>query len=170
MVNTTRKLSTSKELNVGFSLPNATLFGGALPLLNYVKRLKVTKLFEEALTFFKGPNSRYDLPQICVTQIVGRLLGKDRISHFEEIEKDKFLARELNFTKGKLPDTTTLSKDLDRFDSTDKIEMLKAGRGVEYMKVHILSNIPNLNTKLMAGVSPVALSLSVQKKYLKKNN
>jgi hypothetical protein len=125
MVNTTRKSSTSKELNVEFSLPNATLFGGALPLLNYVKKLKVTKLFEEALTFFKGPNSRYDLPQICVTQIVGRLLGKDRISHFEEIEKDKFLARELNFKKGKLPDTTTLYKDLDRFDSTNKIEMLK---------------------------------------------
>jgi hypothetical protein len=63
MVNNTRNLSTSKELNVEFSLPNATLFGGALPLLNYVKKLKVTKLFEEALTFFKGPNSTYHLPQ-----------------------------------------------------------------------------------------------------------
>lgn len=125
MVNVKRNVSTSKEINAEFSLPNATLFGGALPVLNYIRKLKLTKRIAEALSFSKGPTSTYSLPQICVTQIVGRLLGKHRISHFEEIEQDKFLAKELELSTDKLPDTTILYKDLDRFDSAEKIQMLK---------------------------------------------
>jgi hypothetical protein len=51
----------------------------------------------------------------CVTPIIGRLLGKERISYFEEIEEDKFSARELVFKKGKLPDTTEGNLDLKYF-------------------------------------------------------
>ncbi len=51
------------------------------------------------------------------------MLGKERICHFEEIEQ--VLARELGLVGGKLPDTTILYKDLDRFDSQEKIHGLK---------------------------------------------
>jgi len=125
MVNDKRKLSTSKALHTEFSLPNATLFGGALPMLDYIKKLELEKQFTTALNFSKAPHATYSLPQICVTQIVGRLLGKERICHFEEIEQDTFLARELGLSGGKLPDTTILYKDLDRFDSQEKIDGLK---------------------------------------------
>jgi hypothetical protein len=115
MVNIKRNLSTSKELNVAFSLPNATTFGGALPVFTYMKKLKLENHFADALTFSKGPTATYSLPQVCLTQVAGRLLGMERLSHFEEIEQDKFLARELGLVGGKLPDTTILYKDLDRF-------------------------------------------------------
>jgi hypothetical protein len=125
MVNGKRNLSTSKEVRVEFSLPNATLFGGALPMLTYMKKLKLVERFASALTFAKGPTSTYTLPQICVTQVTGRLLGKERIAHFEEMEQDKFLAKEIGLSVDKLPDTTTLYNDLDRFDTKEKIDMLK---------------------------------------------
>lgn len=124
-MNVKRNLSTSKDLHVEFSLPYATSFGGALPVFTYMKNLNLTECFSEALTFSKGPSSTYSLPKICLTQVAGRLLGKERISHFEEIEQDSFLARELGLSNGKLPDTTILYKDLDRFDSEEKIGMLK---------------------------------------------
>lgn len=124
-MNDKRNLSTSKELHVDFSLPNATLFGGALPMLDYIKKQDLENQFSAALEMTKAPHSTYSLPQICVTQIVGRLLGKERICHFEEIEQDTFLARELGLVGGKLPDTTILYKDLDRFDSQEKIHGLK---------------------------------------------
>lgn len=125
MVNSKRNLSTSKEVQADFSLPNATLFGGALPILNYIKNLKLAERFANAFSFAKGPTSIYTLPQVCVTQVIGRLLGKERIAHFEEIEQDKFLAKEIGLSVDKLPDTTTLYNDLDRFDTKEKIEMLK---------------------------------------------
>jgi hypothetical protein len=124
-VNIKRNLSTSKELNVEFSLPNATTFGGALPVFTYMKKLNIENHFADALAFAKGPTATYTLPQICLTQVAGRLLGKERICHFEEIEKDPFLAREIGLMGGKLPDTTILYKDLNRFDSDEKIQMLK---------------------------------------------
>jgi len=125
MVNNKRKSSTSKELKVEFSLPNATSFGGALPILTYMNRLELEKQFSEKLTFSKGANSTYSLPKFCMTQVAGRLLGKERICHFEEIEQDKFLARELGLSNGKLPDAKILYKDLERFDTQEKILGLK---------------------------------------------
>ena len=63
------------------------MFGGTLPILNYIKNLKLVQRFADALSFSKGPTSTFTLPQICVTQVAGRLLGKERISHFEEMEQ-----------------------------------------------------------------------------------
>jgi hypothetical protein len=90
----------------------------------YMKRLNLESRFADVLAFATGPTATYTLPQICLTQVAGRLLGKERICHFEEIEKDPFLARELGLVGGKLPDTTILYKDLNRFNSHGKIQCL----------------------------------------------
>ena len=50
------------------------------PILNYIKNLKLVQRFADALSFSKGHTSTFTLPQICVTQVAVRLLGKERIS------------------------------------------------------------------------------------------
>lgn len=52
-MNDKRNLSTSKELHVEFSLPNATLFGGALPMLDYIKKQDLENQFSAALEMTK---------------------------------------------------------------------------------------------------------------------
>ncbi len=103
-MNSKRNLSTRKEVQAEISLPNATLFGRALPILNYIKKLKLVERFASAFSFAKGSTSIYTLPQVCVTQVTGRLLGKERISHFEEIEQDKVLAKEIGLSEFPHPD------------------------------------------------------------------
>lgn len=90
MVNVKRNVSTSKEVHAEFLLPNATLFGGALPVLIYIRNLKLTKRISEALSFSKGSTSTYTLPQICVTQIIGRLLGKLSIPTSKKSNRTNF--------------------------------------------------------------------------------
>lgn len=144
MVNDKRDGLKSKEVQIEFSLRNATLFGGTLPILNYIKNLNLIGRLTHAFSFAKGPTSIYTLPEVCVTQVIGRLLGKKRISHFEEMEQDTFLAKEIGLFVNKLPDTTTLYNDLERFDTKEKIEMLKQVndqinmRGIQGQKSAIL--------------------------------
>lgn len=54
---------------------------------------------------------------------MGRLLGIERISHFEDIENETLLKRYFGWDK--LPDYTTYYNDLQRFEKVEDVEGLK---------------------------------------------
>ncbi|MFZ3590176.1 hypothetical protein ACOI1C_13075 [Bacillus sp. DJP31] len=62
---------------------------------------------------------RYPLSQVSLAHILGRLLGKERIAHLEDIEDEIMLKRFFGWRK--LPDYTTYYNDLKRFQQKEDL-------------------------------------------------
>ncbi len=63
--------------------------------------------------------------------MVGDTLGLHRIQHFEEIEGDPLLALKLALPK--LPDYTILYKDLEKFDTPEKLASFFEDGGLQLL-------------------------------------
>lgn len=116
--------TTAPQIREEFTLPQATLYGGAAVLLDYQERIGLRNLFSRHLPMSKRSDSLYTLPDICTILVIGHLLGKERLFHFEDLEEDPLLALKLGLPK--LPDHTVLNKDLHRFRGASEVESLRA--------------------------------------------
>src|SRR5690625_5893262 len=67
------------------SLKNATVFGGAIPLLDYMKKIEVIEILRKNLSVQKR-GGKFPLADVATALIIGRFLGIERIYHFEYIE------------------------------------------------------------------------------------
>lgn len=93
-----------------------------LPLLDYVKKIQLANHLKDHLSVRKQ-GGKFPLHQVALALIIGRLLGIERISHFEDIEDETLLKRFFNWDK--LPDYTTYYNDLQRFETAESVEGLK---------------------------------------------
>src|SRR5690625_5070267 len=108
------------------NLKNATDFGGAIPLLDYMEKIEVTEILRKNLSVQKR-GGKFPLAVVDTTLIIGRLLGIDRIYHFEYIENEILLNRFFGWDK--LPDYTTYYNDLQRFTSAkDSLGLMKSNK------------------------------------------
>src|SRR5690625_2352545 len=123
MVNNYNTFNTSiGRISIEPTLENATAYGGIIPLLDYIKKIKLTDHLEEHLSVSKQ-GGIFPLTEVSTALILGRLLGMERISHFEDIENEILLKRYFGWRK--LPDYTTYYNDLQRFKKIEDVEDLK---------------------------------------------
>lgn len=133
-----------------FDLKNATAVAGANLLVDFMRNnLQIRKHLGE-LSFGKAPWSTYTLEDEIEALLCAYALGYERISHIEELESDPLLCRKLGVQK--LPDTTTLYRNLDRYTSEDRVnELCRFNRHpLEYImcgqKMAILDIDPTVET------------------------
>ena len=106
-----------------FSLPRATPCGGAALLVDFLHRLDLEGELRRQLPLTKHPSATYPLERVGWLLVLGRLIGKARLFHFEDLEDDPLVTTLVGVNK--LPDFTLLYKDLDRFQDEAAIEGLK---------------------------------------------
>lgn len=100
-----------------FNLKNATIFGGASLIHQFLERVGIPRLLAEKLApHEKASHSRYSLFAETLVLLIGRMLGLGRIADFSTVEQDPLLTRLLGLAK--LPDVTILYKDLSRLAAT----------------------------------------------------
>lgn len=116
--------TTTPQIREEFTLPHATLYGGAAVVLDDQERIGLRNLFASHLPKSKRSDSLYPLPDVCTVLVIGTLLGKERLFHFEDLEEDPLLSVKLRLPK--LPDHTLLYKDLHRFAGPPEVEALRA--------------------------------------------
>src|SRR5690625_7482025 len=105
------------------NLKNATVFGGAITILDYMEKSEVTEILRKNLSVQKR-GGKFPLADVATALIIGRLLGIERIYHFEDIENEVLLKRFFGWDK--LPDYTTYYNDLQRFQNDKDIGGLHA--------------------------------------------
>src|SRR5690625_7479917 len=94
------------------TLKNATAFGGAIPLRDYMKKIEVTEILRRNLSVQKR-GGKLPLADVATELLIGRLLGIERNYHFEDIENKVLLKR--YFRWDKLTDYKTYYNYLQRF-------------------------------------------------------
>ena len=119
----TKRKKKSVKIEPIFDLKNATLYGGAAAFLSYINGTGLKKQFQKHITTTKRQNSTYPMEDQLTAMVAGRVLGMERVYHFEAIENDPLIAKEIGMEK--LSDTTVLYKDLGRFQTEAQIEELK---------------------------------------------
>jgi hypothetical protein len=98
-----------------YTLANATPFGGATLIWRFLDKLGFRRLLQTALGPFDKRQSiqvQYTLPEVVEVLVLGRILGIGRIHEFRHLEQDPLLRRLFGWAK--LPDMTTLYRDLQR--------------------------------------------------------
>jgi len=105
-----------------FDLKNATAVAGANLLVDFM--INVLQIHEHlgGISFSKAHWSTYTLVNEIETLLCAYALGYERIFHIEELESDPLLCRKLGVQK--LPDITTLYRNLARFNSEDRVNEL----------------------------------------------
>src|SRR5690625_188194 len=111
------------RLSIDADLKNATAFGGAIPLLDYVEKIELIEHLKKNITVSKQGET-YSLPEVMTALVLGRLFGIERVYHFEDLEHEALLKRFFHWNK--LPDYTTYYHDLQRFQNDKDIEGLQA--------------------------------------------
>lgn len=114
MVNAqTGRRRKSQHLPEQFTLPNATVYGGANLIWRFLQHVGLFAALEAALApHRKAKHARYSVVQEVVLLLLGRMLGLGRVADFIEVEEDPLLTR--LFRLPKLPDVTILYKELVR--------------------------------------------------------
>src|SRR5699024_6355160 len=93
MVNNYNTFNTSiGRISIEPTLENATAYGGIIPLLDYIEKIQLTNHLEDYLSVSKQGGT-FPLATVATALILGRLLGIERISHFEDIEEETLLKR-----------------------------------------------------------------------------
>ncbi|HHT28252.1 MAG TPA: IS1380 family transposase [Firmicutes bacterium] len=105
-----------------FDQKNLTSYAGANLIIDFARDVLQLRAQLDNITLSKGPGALYSLSTDLEALIVSYALGIERISHIEDIEADPLLCLKLGQTK--LPDTTTLYRSLDRFDTEEHIKQL----------------------------------------------
>jgi len=108
------RVSRPAALVERYNLKNATIFGGASLIDQFLQLVELPKVLAAKLTpHEKAKQSRYSLFDEVLMLLIRRMLGLGRIADFSTIEHDPLLARLLGLPK--LPDVTIPYKDLARF-------------------------------------------------------
>lgn len=110
------------KISIEPTLKHATAYGGIIPLLDYLEKILLTNHLETHLSV-KKQGGIFSFASVMTTLILGRLLGLERVSHFEDIEQETLLKRYFKWEK--LPDYTTYYHDLQRFHTVEDVEGLK---------------------------------------------
>jgi len=126
---------SSRTLEV-FNLENVTSVAGANLLVDFMRDHMQIQKHLSAFPFDKAPWSTYTLSDEIEALLCAYTLGYERISHIKELEADPLLCWKLGIPK--LPDTTTLYRNLERFNSEDRVNAL--GRLNRYPLEYILRN------------------------------
>ncbi|MEI3612726.1 hypothetical protein [Pseudogracilibacillus sp. SO30301A] len=71
----------AREVTIEPTFEHATSYGGILPLLDYVKKIRLTDHLEDYLNVSKQ-GGIFPLPEVAIALILGRVLGIERIYHF----------------------------------------------------------------------------------------
>ncbi|MCL6614664.1 MAG: transposase, partial [Firmicutes bacterium] len=117
---TTPKMTRVKE---SFTLKNATIFGGANILADYAEVVGLERLFARHLGFEKAPNADYPMDKSMTAFVLATALGHERIFHLAGVEDDPLLGIKMGWDK--LPDYTTYYHDIHRFDTLEKVDLLR---------------------------------------------
>ncbi|MFD1451448.1 hypothetical protein [Oceanobacillus sojae] len=72
------------------TLEHAASFGGILSLLDYVQKMQLKQKLDDRLTA-GTQGGIFSLPNVALILILGRILGIERIFHFEGIENEIML-------------------------------------------------------------------------------
>src|SRR5699024_12260879 len=80
------------RLSIDADLKNTTAFGGAIPLLDYVEKIKLIDHLKKNITVSKQ-GEMYSLPEVMSALILGRLFGIERVYNFEYMESEVQLKR-----------------------------------------------------------------------------
>jgi hypothetical protein len=105
-----------------FNLKNVTSVAGASLFIDFMRYHMQIHKHINAFPFGKAPWSTYTLINEIEALLCAYAVGCDRISHIEELELDPLLCWKLGVQK--LPDTTTLYRTLERFNSEDRVKAL----------------------------------------------
>lgn len=136
MVNNYNTYHTSiGRVSIEPTLEHATAYGGILPLLDYVRKIQLMDHLKDNLTVCKQ-GGKYPLHEVATALALGRVMGIERIYHFEDLEQETLLKR--FFEWDKLPDYTTYYNDLQRFKTAEDVEGLKETN--EELTKRVLSN------------------------------
>lgn len=119
-----RKPDTNRNIKEEFTLKDATVFGGYNLLADFIRTKKLETILGECIGIQKAEWSEYDFPFVLRCLIDGYILGMERTKHFEMLEYDNLITEKLGVEK--LPDYTTLNKDLKRFRDEVGINGLKS--------------------------------------------
>ena len=125
MVNKTyhKRRERSRKIEERFDLENATLYGGASTILDYINGTGLKEEFGRAVLIEKRSDSLYKMEDQLTSIVVGRLLGMDRLYHFEAIEEDALISQKMGLEK--LSDFTVLYKDIGRFKTEEEVKGLE---------------------------------------------
>ena len=82
------KCTTSiAKLKSEFTLKQATSHAGSKPLLAYLEKIQLERVFQR-ISLTKGGNSLFSFAKILLYLLVGWLLGCERIFHFRFLQHD----------------------------------------------------------------------------------
>ncbi len=101
------------------------MYGGYNLLADFIKKNRLEAILDECIDIQKAEWSEYDFPFVLRCLIDGYILGMERTKHFEMLEHEALITEKLGVDK--LPDYTTLNKDLKRFKDETGVKGLKAG-------------------------------------------
>jgi len=105
------KCTTSiAKMKSEFTLKQATSHAGSKPLLAYLEKIQLERVFQR-ISLTKGGNSLFSFAKILLYLLVGWLLGCERIFHFRFLQHDALVQR---FLGGRCPHHTLLPKELLR--------------------------------------------------------
>lgn len=114
---------SKRTLPQQFDLTGATNLGGLNAMGRFIKSLGIDRGLRERFRSAKAEWARWPLDQTVRMMIDACLAGIDRLYHFEELEQDPLLCASLGVDR--LCDTTTLYRDLRRFEDGEKLAQLK---------------------------------------------
>lgn len=118
-----KRTKKSSKIEDRFDLENATLYGGASTILDYINGTGLREQFQRAVMIAKRSDSLYRMEDQLTSLVVGRLLGIERFYHFEAIEEDPLISQKLGLEK--LSDVTVLYKDIGRFETEEEVKGLE---------------------------------------------
>lgn len=124
----------------------ATAVAGANLLVDFIRDNLHLRSHLSKLTFNKDPWATYLLNDELEALICAYMLGYRRTCHIEEAEFNPLLCRKIGLQK--LPDTTTLYRTLERFDSADRVdELAKVNKHVlSYLLADLKTAILDIDT------------------------
>jgi hypothetical protein len=115
---------SKRALPQQFDLTGATKLGGLNAIGCFIKKLGVDRELRRRFKGAKAAWATWSLDQTVRMMIDACLAGVERLYHFEDLERDALLCASLGVER--LCDTTTLYRDLRRFEDGDKLDQLKS--------------------------------------------
>lgn len=118
-----RTARSKRTLPETFDLTGATSLGGLNAIGSFIKKLGIDRKLRGRFRKAKAEWATWPLDQTVRMMIDASLAGLERLYHFEDLEADPLLCASLGVER--LCDTTTLYRDLRRFDDAEKLAQLK---------------------------------------------
>lgn len=119
----------NRKIHEGITARRLTRYGGFNALSDFVAGLGIDRALTDAFGHEKARWATYSLPETLRHLLDGYLLGLERVWHFEDLEQEPLLCAKRG--RARLPDHTSLYRELARFDSAARVGRLRAvGEGL----------------------------------------